>query len=999
MQILADGKLKADMQRSGGIYAVKASYVPMSEKLHTGYDVARTYATDNSDIVSGIVLGLAGETKHHSGVSDLIGGIDIETMITELPLTGDEEGNARLSELSFSSDEYLENFIKEMLERNIKLPKNVAFRVKNNKVDRYISKNELEKIISDLESQQQQTTPQVETKPETQQQEIQPVQQEFSPEQKTEIVRETIEKFLEDRKGMRVELPVEIEQEIIPEIIKQYDSRSRTIISWKEDLLDWFENENNGRNFALLAQAINFLSKQDSLKEHLVRLEWLKVLSDKNEEDRKEKERIFRETIKMLKYLESLKTDLNGMNNAAKELNVDSEVYDLVNFLVSKECKSYELEQILKNLGLMERSDIDIADDIGGANIQKEIQQKMQEARGVEIRSIVDFAAKMGINPTELVNLTVDELIREFFGAATYMKDKNIIVDDDVDISELKPLAEAAGINIIKLRIITESEDQQRGGLLINEQNKIRMSFDPNSNELLVYSKQGISLSPEAVKKLIEIAYNEGRKDLKFADEQVIAFAKKGEISSDSKKIDQSLANIQDRITNAAINGVQRAELEVSLDLSGIENIGDLEKRCQGMSPTAIIINKTQLEILDISQMEALREKGFRFILRGTISELEDAFEKRGVFTNSKFNLDGAILEGAKKGNLNQLEELAANNTEGTLHIETQMYINMATAEAGVEANGIYDNNGIIPIVSAAQAKEMTGKYAVGYNETMTDKEIKDMLSSGNLVNIVCAEGKESLFKKLRQKLAGIFNDMFGTMNELLKPRSPEQRISEETNAVSNYNFGEEFENMKSLKDAVVGDLRTGGIIKRILTEQNVTDEKTAENLVIEFKRSPIYQQLPSVMRMRIQTEMEEWKYFETIGTIRGFVNQVIDQTILSQLEGVERKDYFGKKQREYRQYARTIILQLLMSNEKLDLDSLVKLRPDTNQRVEDLFNEIKTNLNKGVIKSIIENKTAIKEISDNDEENAIANLRNINALVDFLLYKNNLKFCKIIGI
>ena len=76
------------------------------------------------------------------------------------------------------------------------------------------------------------------------------------------------------------------------------------------------------------------------------------------------------------------------------------------------------------------------------------------------------------------------------------------------------------------------------------------------------------------------------------------------------------------------------------------------------------------------------------------------------------------------------------------------------------------------------------------------------------------------------------------------------------------------------------------------------------------------------------------------------------------------------------------------MSNEKLDLDSLVKLRPDTNQRVEDLFNEIKTNLNKGVIKSIIENKTAIKEISDNDEENAIANLRNINALLEDSLIK-----------
>ena len=155
---------------------------------------------------------------------------------------------------------------------------------------------------------------------------------------------------------------------------------------------------------------------------------------------------------------------------------------------------------------------------------------------------------------------------------------------------------------------------------------------------------------------------------------------------------------------------------------------------------------------------------------------------------------------------------------------------------------------------------------------------------------------------------------------------------------------------------------------------------------------------MPSVIRMRVQTQMTRGNYFEAIGTIRGAVNQIIDSVILAQWENKYenltpdkqrekrdelRKEYLGKDYKEYRQYARIIITQLLMSKEILDLDSLVKMRPDTNQRVEELFNEIKITLNKGVIKSIIENKTAIKEITPNDEGNTITNLGNIIALLE----------------
>ncbi len=583
------------------------------------------------------------------------------------------------------------------------------------------------------------------------------------------------------------------------------------------------------------------------------------------------------------------------------------------------------------------------------------------------------------INP---VGLTLS-LVSQIFDTnrAMNMKGKNIIVDVDVD-EALRERAKSAGINIVKLRIITEQEARQRGGSLINEQAKIRMTFDSSANELLVYSKQGINLNREKIKELIAAAYSEGRKNLEFSDEQVIAFAESGEISSN---IEQSLANIQDRIANAAVDGLQRAEVEVSLDLSGMKNIGrNLASKCNKQFATTIIINTNQLNKYG-SEINGLRADGFRFILRGSITEIQDAFENA---SDKGYLLDGVILEGAERGDLSKLEELAANNTEGTLHIETQMYVNMATAK-GIDANRIYDDNGIIPIVTADQVETMTGKYAVGYSE-IKNKIDNTMLGEGKIINILCTEDEGNRPDDLRSKLAGIFSDLFGTMNELLKPKSPEQRITEETAAVSDYNFGKEFgEEIKNVRERLLGNLREGGTIKTILTTEftEENEAKTAVNNFIEDENS-IYKQLPSAIQMRIQTAISKGNYFEAIGTIRGAVNQIIDSFVLGQSafeteDQVKLRDkYLKKEYKEYRQYVRIRALQLVMAGE--NLSSLLESRPDTNQTVEQLFDAIRTELNKDVRKTIIANKTAIKEIKAKDEiENAKTNLMNVNILLD----------------
>ena len=93
------------------------------------------------------------------------------------------------------------------------------------------------------------------------------------------------------------------------------------------------------------------------------------------------------------------------------------------------------------------------------------------------------------------------------------------------------------------------------------------------------------------------------------------------------------------------------------------------------------------------------------------------------------------------------------------------------------------------------------------------------------------------------------------------------------------------------------------------------------------------------------------------------------------------RSKYLKKECKEYRQYVRIKAIQLVMAGE--NLSALLELRPDTNQTVEQLFDVIRTELNKDVRKTIIANKTAIKVIEKAEIENAKTNLMNVNVLLD----------------
>ena len=617
----------------------------------------------------------------------------------------------------------------------------------------------------------------------------------------------------------------------------------------------------------------------------------------------------------------------------------------------------------------------------------------------IEFKPLMEMAIRTGIygypsQLKELIRLTIEQMGKMSVG--DNMKGKNIIVEDGTVIDDvLREKAAEQGINIVTLKILTEPEAIRKGGTVIGGNQIIRLQFNQLESELIVYSKYGISLSVEEIKDLIETAYSEGRKDLDFTDQQVIAFAEKGEVVSSD--IEKSLVNIQNRITNAAVNGVQRAEVEVSLDLSDIENIGStLEQKCEnirGQSTTTIILKASQLDKYG-SEINKLRAIGFRFILRGTSNEIEDAFERKGIFDGADFRLDGAILEEVGKiGDLDKLEDLAANNTEmkGTSLIETQMYVNMTTvserAKESIDINEIYYNKGIMPIVTIEQATSMTGKHAIQYNDDeMKDKsedEINRILLNEGLANILCSESKGNQLEKLRARLAKIFNNVFGTINELLKPKKPEQKIAEETTAVSDYNFGEKFgEEIEKVRENLLEDLMKDGKIKSILTTE-FTEESEAKMAADNFVEddSSIYKQLPAILQMRLQTQIDEGKYFEAIGTIRGFVNQVIDQAILSKYEGSKREDYLKKEYKEYRQYMRIRAIQLVMAGE--NLSDLLELRPDTNQTVEELFYSIRTEVNKDVRKTIIANKVAIKEISDKEKETAKTNFMNINVLME----------------
>lgn len=551
------------------------------------------------------------------------------------------------------------------------------------------------------------------------------------------------------------------------------------------------------------------------------------------------------------------------------------------------------------------------------------------------------------------------------------------IEQDTIMVQKGQKVSVPENITRIDYEIDRKMNASIRGGKTIGTINGRVIKVHKEGNNIIFFSKherglEGIDES-QIIGHFLE-SFSSGRKDLKIKEGTIVAFA---------NKTDFSEADIQNRLTNAAINGIQKAEVEISLDLSQTEKIGSsfiqkCEQITKGQFSSTIIVNYNQLNKY-LSEIMELQQKGYRFILRSSIKEIASAFSYEG-----DFHLDGAILEDATGKDLEQIEDLAADNVKGTIHIETQIYVNMATAKDKFDINNMYLNKGIIPIVTAQQAKDMTGKYAMEYKEIKdkTNEEIDKLLSEGKIINILCSDKKGEQLDDVRSKLAKVLKNMFGTMNELLKPKSPEQRISEEISVVSDYNYGEQFikeiellekELFESLKDK-------NNIIRRILTTE-VTEDEDARQLVDELKKSEIYKQLPSVIQMRIETEILRNNYFEVLGTIRGTINQIIDKSLLVHWKSVTRNKYLEKEYKEYRQYIRIRAIQLIMAGQ--NLNELLELRPDTNQSAEELFNTIKIELNKDVKRTVIANKITIKEITDSEVTNTITNFMNINILLE----------------
>ena len=241
--------------------------------------------------------------------------------------------------------------------------------------------------------------------------------------------------------------------------------------------------------------------------------------------------------------------------------------------------------------------------------------------------------------------------------------------------------------------------------------------------------------------------------------------------------------------------------------------------------------------------------------------------------------------------------------------------------------------------------------------------------------------------------MADNFTNMFGTMKELLKPKSPEQRVSEEAMAVSNYNFGEAFyERQEVLVKYLLSKLQKDGNIREILTKEPAELEEFVKTQLSNEKSElyEFYKQLPPVIQKRIKKEIEKGNYFEAIGTIRGAINQIIDSSLLEHWAAGDksyeknqelRNNYLKEVNKEYRQYIRIRALQLAMNGN--DLDALLNERPDTNMSVRQLFETIRTDLNKDVIKTIIENKYSIKTLKKEEEPGAKTNFMNINTLLE----------------
>ena len=564
---------------------------------------------------------------------------------------------------------------------------------------------------------------------------------------------------------------------------------------------------------------------------------------------------------------------------------------------------------------------------------------------------------------------------------------KKIKIDKDTILVRSDRRANSLPENVTKVDYeISRKALSLFGGTRIGEIDGKVIRVKKKGNSMIFFSKKGLDgITDSQIENMFIQSFFSGMKNLQIKQGTRITFA--GEYTAGKQYYSEQ--DINDRLMNADIDTIQRAEVEISLDLSEEKNIGhSLKTKCinetSSTSTSTIILNFSQLETF-LTDVIDLRNMGYRVILRGTIEDIRKAFNY-----GKGLHMDGAIIDDANEQKLRELETLAADNVIGTTHIETQMYVDMSTA-TGIDINKVYSSYGIIPIVTNEQAKTVSGKYAMKFSQIKNN--IEALFSEGKIINIFCSGKKGERLEDARGILADKFTNMFGTMKELLKPKSPEQRVSEEAMAVSDYNFGKIFYETKGvLVKYLLSKLQEDGNIREILTKEPAELEGFIKDQLADKKSElyEFYKQLPPTIQKRIKEKIESGNYFEAIGTIRGAINQIIDSSLLEHWAAGDksydkyqklRNNFLKKDHKEYRQYIRIRALQLAMNGN--DLDALLNERPDTNLSVKQLFETIKTDLNKDVIKTIIEKKYSIKTLDKKEEAEAKTNFMNINTLLE----------------
>jgi len=364
--------------------------------------------------------------------------------------------------------------------------------------------------------------------------------------------------------------------------------------------------------------------------------------------------------------------------------------------------------------------------DISAQNSQASIQQE-NKVKETSYQTLMDLI-KASINPVQMVIDTMKEML---ITNNKYMTGKNLIVDDDVSISdELRTSAMEKGINIVTLKIVTEQEANKRGGKLIDEQNKIRMYFDSNKNELLVYSKQGINVSVDAIKEMISAAYKEGRQDLNFDSEQIVAFA---------QRTDTTISDIQNRIEIARKYGIIKADTEIKFDLTNEKNIN--VETCNGeyksTGANTFVITQDQTESKDIS---ALREKGYRFIVSCKADTISNIMLLDGI------QVDAKDLT-SKQQAISLLEKLQKMcNVEKTISVEFNE--NLYKELKGIDIFKMY---GVLPLVKADSIGSFTGKKEV---KEITDKtNIEKILTDDEIVGVIADSESRNIFSVIKDML------------------------------------------------------------------------------------------------------------------------------------------------------------------------------------------------------------------------------------------------------